>query len=135
MLHACFTPITLCFVYTLWHFYAFYETNLLRRCHSVSSCFMLFLYFRKVVQKIFSELDETKPKVPILLSHTRSPKKRRRRASRQPHHVVARPWPRLDMLWALGRPPTSPFCLYIAPDGKTLNHEASIHEKFRSDGR
>jgi hypothetical protein len=23
MLHACFTPIALCFVYTLWRFYAF----------------------------------------------------------------------------------------------------------------
>jgi hypothetical protein len=29
MLHACFTPIALCFVYTSWHFYAFSGTNLL----------------------------------------------------------------------------------------------------------
>jgi hypothetical protein len=29
MLHACFTPIALCFVYTSWHFYAFSRTNLL----------------------------------------------------------------------------------------------------------
>jgi hypothetical protein len=65
MLHACFTPIDLCFVYTLWHFYAFSGTNLLTRCHSASSCFLLFLYFRKVVQEIFSELDETKAKPPI----------------------------------------------------------------------
>jgi hypothetical protein len=28
-------------------------------------CFLLFLCFRKVTQEIFSELDETKPKVPI----------------------------------------------------------------------
>jgi hypothetical protein len=34
MLHACFTPIALCFAYTLWHFYAFSGTNLLTRCHS-----------------------------------------------------------------------------------------------------
>jgi hypothetical protein len=45
MLHAYFTPIALYFVYTLWHFYAFSGTNLLTRCHSVSSCFLLFLYF------------------------------------------------------------------------------------------
>ena len=32
----------------------------------------------------------------------------------------------------LGRPPTSPFRLYIAPDAKTLKESASIHEKFRS---
>jgi hypothetical protein len=32
MFYACFTPIALCFVYTLWHFYVFSETNLLTRC-------------------------------------------------------------------------------------------------------
>jgi hypothetical protein len=65
MHHACFTPIALCFVYTLWHFYAFSGTNLLTRCHSASSYFLLFLYFRKVIHEIFSELDETKAEVPI----------------------------------------------------------------------
>jgi hypothetical protein len=65
MLYACFTPIALCFVYTSWHFYAFSGTNLLTRCQSASSCFLLFLYFRKVIQEIFSELDETKAKLPI----------------------------------------------------------------------
>jgi hypothetical protein len=65
MLHACFTPTALCFVYTLWHFYAFFGTNLLTRCHSASSYFLLFLYFKKVIQEIFSELDETKAKPPI----------------------------------------------------------------------
>jgi hypothetical protein len=32
----------------------------------------------------------------------------------------------------LVRPLTSPFCLYIASDTKTLNELASIHEKFHS---
>jgi hypothetical protein len=48
MLHACFTPIAICFVYTSWLFYAFSGTNLLTRCHSANSCFLLFLCFRKV---------------------------------------------------------------------------------------
>jgi hypothetical protein len=65
MLHACFTAIAICFVYTSWHFYAFSGTNLLTRCHSASSCFLLFFYFKKVTQEIFSELDETKAKLPI----------------------------------------------------------------------
>ena len=50
------------------HFIVFYEfsgTNLLTRCHSVSSCFLLFLFSRKVVPEIFSELDTTKTEVPI----------------------------------------------------------------------
>jgi hypothetical protein len=101
MLHACFTPIALCFVYTSWHFYAFSGTNLLTRCHSVSSCFLLFLYFRKVTEEIFLELDEMKAKPPILPTRRWSPKQRRRRAPRWPHHMVARvhPWPRQAMVW------------------------------------
>jgi hypothetical protein len=47
MLHACFTPIALCFVYTLWHFYVFSRTNLLTRCHSVSSLFSAIFVFQK----------------------------------------------------------------------------------------
>jgi hypothetical protein len=101
MLHTCFTPIALCFVYTSWHFYAFSGTNLLTRCHSASSCFLLFLWFRKVTQEIFSELDETKPKVLIFSDTRRSPKQRRRRARRQPHHLVAPPlWPCQGVVWA-----------------------------------
>ena len=46
--------------------------------------------FRKVVLEIFSELDETKAKVPIFLTRTRSPKERRRGAVGRPHHLVAR---------------------------------------------
>jgi hypothetical protein len=106
MLHACFTPIALCFVYTSWHFYAFSGTNLLTICHSASSCFLLFLCFRKVIQKIFSELDEMKAKVPIYLTRRRSPKERWRSARRQPHHRVSRaiPWPRHQVVWAPGPP-------------------------------
>jgi hypothetical protein len=85
-----FTPIALCFVYTSWHFYAFSGTNLLIRCHSVSSCFLLFFCFRKFTQEIFSELDETKPEVSIFPDTRRSLKQRRRGARRQPHQVVAR---------------------------------------------
>jgi hypothetical protein len=102
MLHACFTPIALCFVYTSWRSYVFFGTNLLTRCHSASSCFLLFLYFRKVIQETFSELDETKAEVPILLTRRWSTKERRRRARRRPHHRVARvtPWPRHQVVWA-----------------------------------
>jgi hypothetical protein len=74
MLYAYFTPIALCFVYTSWHFYAFSRTNLLTRCHSASSCFPLLLYFRKVIQEIFSELDETKVKPPIFPDTKTEPK-------------------------------------------------------------
>jgi hypothetical protein len=57
------------------------------------SYFLLFLYFRKATPKIFSELDETKAKVPILLDMRRSPKQRKRGARGQPHHRVVQPAP------------------------------------------
>jgi hypothetical protein len=107
MLHACFTPIALCFVYTSWHFYAFSGTNLLTRCHSASSCFLLFLCFRKVTQEIFSKLDKTKAKVPIYLKGSRSPEGRQSQTRRRLHHRVAQatPWLRHKVVWAPGPPP------------------------------
>jgi hypothetical protein len=100
-------PITLCFVYTSWHFYAFFGTNLLTRCHTASSCFLLFLCFRKVTQEIFWELDETKAEVPIYLTWRRSPEERWRWTKGQPHHRVAlaTPWPRHQVVWPPGPPP------------------------------
>jgi hypothetical protein len=132
MLHACFTPIALCFVYTLWHFYAFSGTNLLTRCHSVSSCFLLFFYSRFLLNEIFSELDETKAKVPIYLTRIRSSKGRHRPARSRPHQVVAwpSPWPCHPMVWA----PWAPSDIALPPIN-SLHREnpkgrASIHEKY-----
>jgi hypothetical protein len=134
MLHACFTPIALCFVYTSWRFYAFFGTNLLTRCHSVSSCFLLFLCFRKVTQEIFLELDKTKLEVPIFPDTRRSPKKRWRRARRWPHHLVVRvhPWLCHHLVWAPWCPLTSPLRLYKASDAKTLDKSMFFQIKFHS---
>jgi hypothetical protein len=90
MLHVYFIPIAICFVYTLWHFYAFSGTNLLTRCHSVSSGFLLFLCFRKVTQEIFSELDETKAEVNITSSRTKRTRGEPEGCLGRPHHRVAR---------------------------------------------
>jgi hypothetical protein len=65
MLYACLYIICFVFCYTSWRFYAFYRTNLSTRCHSASSLFLQFLCFRKDTQEIFSELDETKARIPI----------------------------------------------------------------------
>jgi hypothetical protein len=102
-----YTLFDLCFVYTLWCFYAFSGTNLLTRCHSASSRFLLFLCFIKAIQEIFSELDETKAEVHNYLTRRRSPKESRRRTKGQPHQVVARatPWMRHQVVWSPGPPP------------------------------
>jgi hypothetical protein len=47
MLHACSYTICLVFCYTSWHFYAFYGTNILTRCHSASSLFSAIFVFQK----------------------------------------------------------------------------------------
>jgi hypothetical protein len=134
MFHACFTPITLCFVHTLWHFYVFSATNLLTRCHSANSYFLLFFYSRFLSKEIVSKLDESKAKVPIFLTWQQSPKGRRRRAGWWPHHRVAwaNLWPCSPMVWApqastdLALPPI--YC----PRRKNPKESASIHEKFCS---
>jgi hypothetical protein len=47
MLHACSYTICFEFCYTSWRFYAFSRTNLLTRCHSVSSLFSTIFVFQK----------------------------------------------------------------------------------------
>jgi hypothetical protein len=69
------------------------------------------------------------PNLLFFPTRQQSPKQRWRGAPRW--HG---PTPGHASLWCgpLRHPPTLPFCLYIAPDAKTLKEEASIHEKFRS---
>jgi hypothetical protein len=47
MLHAYSYTICLVFRYTSWHFYAISGTNLLTRCHSVSTLFSAIFVFQK----------------------------------------------------------------------------------------
>src|SRR4051812_22015479 len=93
MLHACFVVIPICFMCTFIHFLAFSGTNLLTRCRSASSCFLLFLCFRKVVQEIFSELHGTKAQYLIFPQQRRSQKVSCRRPARWPDKAQAWPSP------------------------------------------
>jgi hypothetical protein len=70
-------------------------------------CFLLFLFFRKVTQEIFSELDETKAEPPTFTEASQRPKMRRRGARGWPHHRGARPspWPHPPMVSPPGPPP------------------------------
>jgi hypothetical protein len=131
MLHACLYTICFVFCYTSWRFYAFSRTNLLTRCHSVSSLFLLFLCFRKATQEIFSELDETKAKIPIFPSASRSPKQRRRGTRGRPHHLMVwapwphhgmvwPPWPRQGMVWAPSPPPDTALPPIYSPRRENL---------------
>src|SRR3954451_8416618 len=58
----------------LTQYLAFSGTNLLTRCHSASSCFLLFLCFRKVLHEIFLELHGKKTQRLIIPSRSQSQK-------------------------------------------------------------
>src|SRR5215217_2054147 len=98
MFHASFMTIPTCFVHTLYRFDAFSGTNLLTRCRSASSCFLLFLVSEILVRKY--SRNRTKSTHSILEFHeaSRTPESHQRRATGGPHARAARPGP-----WA--RPP------------------------------
>ena len=91
LFHAYIIPIATCFIHPLYHFYAFSGTNLLTRCHSVSSVFSAVFRFRKSIKEIFSESDETNCTVNNITRGTRSTNERRSGAPRPPRHRWARP--------------------------------------------
>jgi hypothetical protein len=60
-----YTPFALSFVTLRGVFMHFPELTYSQDATVPVPCFLLFLCFRKVTQKIFSELDETKAEPPI----------------------------------------------------------------------
>ena len=88
-------------------FYAFSGTNLLTRCHSASSCFLLFLVSENLHRKYSRNWTGQKPKFLFLPCRSRSPK--RVEDGHQGGHTCPRrgpdPGPRLGRVWAPRPPP------------------------------
>ena len=65
-------------------------------------CFLLFLVSEKYLRKYSRNWTVSFPKLLFCPTRSRSPKEKRRRGPRGPHHVQARrdPWPREDQVWA-----------------------------------
>jgi hypothetical protein len=135
MLYACLYTICFVFCYTSWRFYTFSRTNLLMRCHSASSLFLLFLCFRKATQEIFSEMDETKAKIPIFSEASRSPKLRRRRTRGQAHNREARPspWPRHQVVWPPGPPSDAALPPIYSPRRENLKAPINFPQNILQD--
>src|SRR5215212_6655774 len=91
MFHACFMTIPTCFIHTLYCFHAFSGTNLLTRCRSASSCFLLFLV-SEILHRKYSR-NWTKSRPTILYSHeaSRTPERDQRGGPGPPHSMAARP--------------------------------------------
>jgi hypothetical protein len=95
-------------------------------------CFLLFFCSRKATQEIFSELDKTKAKVPIFSNIRRSPKQRRRGASRQAHHRVARPTPGPchQVVWPPDPPPDTALPPIYSPRRENTKPRSIFHETY-----
>jgi hypothetical protein len=89
------------------------------------SCFLQFLCFRKATQEIFSELDETKAKVPIFPDTRQSQKQRRRGIRGQVHHRVARP-----MVWSPGPPPDTALPPIYSSRRENLKSPINFYETY-----
>ena len=102
-----------------------FGTNLLTRCHSASSCFLLFLYSRKASQEIFSELDENLRR-HLFYQNTHGVQRGDEEEPGGPHTPLGRgppPWRALGCCGPIGGRQPPPFRLLISPDAKTLRPE------------
>jgi hypothetical protein len=94
--------------------------------------FLLFLCFRKATHEIFSELDETKAKLPIFPDMRQSPKQRRMGTRGQAHHGVAWPasGPRHQVVWPPGPPPDAALSPIYSPRRENLKTAINFHETY-----
>jgi hypothetical protein len=105
MLHAC--PYTICFefCYTSWHFYVFFGTNLLTRCHSASSLFSAIFVFQKSYTGNILRIRRNKIRTSYF--YRSFTKTKDEMEGGQPHHQGAQPspWPCPPVVRPPGLPP------------------------------
>jgi hypothetical protein len=109
MLHACSYTICFEFCYTSWHFYAFSRTNLLTRCHSVSSLFFDIFVFQKSYTGNILRIARNKSQTSYFYRSFKKTEDETEGARGQPHHQGARPspWPRPPVVRPPGPPPNA----------------------------
>src|SRR5215213_2362194 len=91
MFHATLLMIPTCFIHIICHIYAFSGTNLLTRCRSASSCFLLFLVSEILVTKYSRNWTKSTPRFLFSPEASRAPEKDQRGATGPPHMALARP--------------------------------------------
>jgi hypothetical protein len=94
MLHTCLYTICFVFCYTSWHFYAFSGTNLLTRCHSVSSLFSAVFVFQKSYTGNIRRIRRNKGRTSYFSRHETKSEGEPEGDRGPPHHLVARVTPR-----------------------------------------
>ena len=99
MFHASFMTTPTCFVHILYRFDVFSGTNLLTRCRSASSCFLLFLVSKILERKYSRNWTKSTPGILFFPEASRAPKRGQRGANGAPPHMVARPRRGRAPLW------------------------------------
>jgi hypothetical protein len=107
MLHACFYIICLVFHYTLWRCYAFFGTNLLTRCHSVSSLFSAVFVFQKSYTGNILGIGRNKSRTSYFYRSFAKTEDETEGGQRlaTPRGAQPNPWPRPPMVSPPGPPP------------------------------
>src|SRR5215213_5850491 len=122
MFHATLLMISTCFMHIICRIYAFSGTNLLTRCRSASSCFLLFLVSEILVTKYSRNWTKSTPRFLFSPEESRTPESHQGGGTGPPNHMAARPGGARATLWC-GHPfdpPAPPLRLYKAPGSKTL---------------
>ena len=123
-----------CFIYVLVCFYKFSGTNILTRCRSASSCFLLFLVSEILHRKYSRKRTGQKPEVLYLSWQHRRPRAESK-TTQQGGHTHARRGLALARAWAWCGPPghrlTPPLRLFNPRHGYTLSTRAQFHENHR----
>jgi hypothetical protein len=132
MLNACLCTICFVFCYTLWHFYAFSETNLLTRCHSASSLFSAIFVFQKSYTGNILRIGRNKSQSSYFSRQETESKAEMEGGQRAATPPMARATPGRVGAWCgpLDHLLTSPFCLYILLDEKTLRTRSIFQKTY-----
>jgi hypothetical protein len=134
MLHACLCTICFMFCYTSWYFNAFFGTNLLTRCYSVSFLFSVVFVFQKSYTGNILGIGLNKSQSFYFSRHETQSKAETEGDQRAATAPMARatPWSRQGMVWAPGPPPNialppiySPQRENPKPDQFSKKHTAS----------
>src|SRR4051812_36535098 len=135
MLHASFVYDPTSFMCIFIQYLAFSGTNLLTRCHSVSSCFLLFFLLQKSCTG--NILGIARDKLPVPYNHVMKIVPEDDLRGGQPGgQTPPQRGQALACTWVASgptlAPPTPHLRLFILRFGKILDNREKFHEKFLS---
>jgi hypothetical protein len=141
MLHACLCTIFFVFCHTLWHFYVFFGTNLLTRCHSSSSLFPAVFVFQKSYPGNILRIRWNKSWSSYFSRYETESKSETEGSQGQPHHRAAwpAPSPRHQVVGPPGLPPDAALPSIYSPrrenrkDRSTFQKTTASHRRRRHE--